>query len=218
MILVDPWTTKELRSLINQNLKRVAAKGEEWLATLSPIEPIVLEDNPIVMILDGISPDVWLETIDSLGCDVGETVLSWSRLEAVPKTALAVSTLFGFAGDAMDEFNSRGIPYHHLKGNETHGLEDLLPPFASDKPAVIRISLVDEGAHSALLRLAEMPGAVCRFLENELPRLIKICTTQKRRLVLTTDHGLSFTRTGLSHGGGGVFERAIFRAEWGSGC
>ena len=96
-----------------------------------------------------------------------------------------------------------------------YGVEDLLPPFAPDKSAVIRISLVDEGAHSALLRLAEMPLAVCRFLENELPRLKKICTAQKRRLILTTDHGLSLTKTGLSHGGGGVFERAIFRVELG---
>lgn len=114
----------------------------------------------------------------------------------------------------MDEFSSRDIPYHHLKGNEIHGLGDLVPPFAPDKPAVIRISLVDEGAHAALLRLAEMPVAVCRFLENELPRLNKICAAQKRRLILTADHGLSLTRTGLSHGQGGVFERAIFCVEW----
>jgi hypothetical protein len=44
--------------------------------------------------------------------------------------------------------------------------------------------------------------------------LQKICTMQKRRLVVTTDHGFSLTRTGLSHGKGGVFERAVFRAEW----
>ena len=79
---------------------------------------------------------------------------------------------------------------------------------------MIRISLVDEGAHDGLLRLAEMPAAVCRFLENELPGLKKICAAQKRRLILTADHGLSLTRTGLSHGKGGVFERAIFRVEW----
>ena len=214
-ILVDSWSTKELSSIVNQKLQMVAEKGEEWLDMLSPVEPIVLEENPIVMILDGVSPDVWLETMAGLKCDIDETTLSWHRLETVPKTAPAISALFGFLDDAMDEFSSRDIPYHHIKGNEIHGLEDLVPPFAPDKPAVIRISLVDEGAHAALLRLAEMPVAVCRFLENELPRLQKICTAQKRRLILTTDHGLSLTRTGLSHGGGGVFERAIFRVEWG---
>jgi len=100
--------------------------------------------------------------------------------------------------------------------------EEFLCPFAPDKAAVVRISLVDEGAHAGVLRLAEMPAAVCRFLENELPGMKKICAAQKRRLILTADHGLSLhglslTRTGLSHGKGGVLERAIFRVEWGTG-
>ncbi len=213
-IRVDSWCTKELRSLVDQKLQVVSEKGEEWLDMLSPVEPVILEDNPIVLIFDGVSPDVWLETMAGLRCDMGEPTLSWHRLEAVPKTGPAISALFGFVDDAMDEFGSRDIPYYHLKGNEIHGLEDLVPPFAPDKAAVIRISLVDEGAHAAVLRLAEMPVAVCRFLENELPRLQKICAAQKRRLILTADHGLSLTRTGLSHGKGGVFERAIFRVEW----
>jgi len=93
-------------------------------------------------------------------------------------------------------------------------LADLLPEFAPDKPAIIRVSKVDDAAHDILLRLNEMPQAVCRFLEKELPRLQNICVKQNRRLIVTTDHGLSLTRTGLSHGKGGVYERAIFRAEW----
>jgi len=96
-------------------------------------------------------------------------------------------------------------------------LADLLPEFAPDKPAIIRVSQVDDAAHGALLRLNEMPRAVCRFLKKELPRLQDICVKQNRRLIVTTDHGLSLTRTGLSHGKGGVYERAIFRAEWRSG-
>lgn len=216
-IRVDSWCTKELRSLVDQNLQIVSERGKEWLDMLSPVEPVMLEDNPIVVILDGVSPDVWLETMAGLRCDMDEPALSWHRLEAVPKTGPAISALFGFSHDAMDEFSSRDIPYHHLKGNEIHGLEDLVPPFAPDKPAVIRISLVDEGAHAGVLRLAEMPAAVCGFLENELPGLKNICAAQKRRLILTADHGLSLTRTGLSHGQGGVFERAIFRVEWGTG-
>jgi hypothetical protein len=93
-------------------------------------------------------------------------------------------------------------------------LADLLPEFAPDKPAIIRVSQVDDAAHGALLRLNEMPQAVCRFLEKELPRPQDICVKQNRQLIVTTDHGLSLTRTGLSHGKGGVYERAIFRVEW----
>ena len=213
-ILVDLWATTELRTFVNQRIRMVAKMGEEWLATLPPVKPVILSDNPIVMILDGISPDVWLETMDRLGYKANGMELSWFRLETSPKTALAISALFGFSQDAIDAFNSRDIPYHHVKGDEEHGLDDLLPAFSPNRPVVIRVSLVDEGAHAALMRLAEMPRAVCRFLEREMPRLQKICTAQKRRLVVTTDHGLSLTRTGLSHGKGGVFERAVFRAEW----
>ena len=35
-----------------------------------------------------------------------------------------------------------------------------------------------------------------------------------QRLILATDHGLSFSKRGLTQGDSGVFERAIFRVEW----
>jgi len=213
-IRVDAWTTPDLHASVNQKIRAIAQKGEEWLTTLPPVEPIGLDDNPIVIILDAISPDIWLDTLDKLVNRTESMVLSWFRLKTIPKTAAAISALFGFSQDAMDEFHSRDIPYHHVKGNEAHGLVDLLPDFSPDKSAVIRVSLIDEGAHTARMRLAEMPGAVCTFLERELPRLKGICADQKRRLIITTDHGLSLTKTGLSHGTGGVFERAIFRVAW----
>ena len=78
----------------------------------------------------------------------------------------------------------------------------------------LRSAALDEGAHGAQLRLTEMPGAICSFLEKELPRLQEICAAHEHRLILTTDHGLSLTPGGLSHGKGGVFERAVFRVEW----
>jgi hypothetical protein len=169
-----------------------------------------------------------LDTTAELKANVGDITVSWYRLEVTPKTALSISAMFGFAADALDEFHARDIDYYQVKGDETHRLKDLLPEFAPGKPVVIRVSLVDkaahgallrlaempEAAHGALLRLAEMPAAICSFLGKELPRMQEICAEQKRRLVLTTDHGLSLTPGGLSHGKGGVFERAVFRMEW----
>lgn len=213
-ILVDPWTTGELRSMIHDRLKKTVQAGEGWLKTLAPVQPIILKDHPVVMILDGVSSDVWLETTERMKWELDETALSWSRLEAVPETGPAVSALFGFSGDAVDEFSSRGIPYHHLKGDDINGLTDLLPPFPPDQPVVLWIGLVDEAAHTERFRLFEMPEALSRFLGRELPGLKEICVQKNRRLILTTDHGLSLTRTGLSHGKGGIFERAIFKVEW----
>jgi hypothetical protein len=214
-ILVDTWATMELQLLVHEKIQKVMQIGEEWLSTLPPVEPIILSDNPIIVIFDGISPDVWLDTMDQLARDVSGLSLAWFRLEGPPKTAPAISELFGFSHDALDEFSSRNISCHQLKGNELHGMKELLPAFPPDQPVVIRISMVDAGAHAAILRLSEMSGTVSEFLESELPRLIRISSDQKRRLVVTTDHGLSITRTGMSHGKGGVFERAIFRVEWG---
>ena len=213
-ILVDPWASPQLRTLVRQKIQETARAGEQWIESLPSVAPIDLASNPMVVILDGISPDVWLETLEEAIIKLSDMAVSWQRLEAMPVTAVSISSLFGFAGDPLDEFHARGIDYHQVRGNEAHGMVNLLPEFGPDKPAIIRVSMVDDAAHAALLRLNEMPQAVCSFLEKELPRLQDICVRQNRRLIVTTDHGLSLTRTGFSHGKGGVYERAIFRAEW----
>ncbi len=213
-ILADPWASAQLRSLVYQKIQETARSGEQWLATLPAVAPVNLAPNPMVVILDGVSPDVWLETLEAAIIKLSDMTVAWQRLEVPPLTALSISSLFGFAGDPLDEFHARSIEYHQVKGNEAYGLADLLPEFRPDKPAIIRVSLVDDAAHAALLRLNEMSQAICSFLEKELSRLQDICVNQKRRLIVTTDHGLSLTRTGFSHGKGGVYERAIFRAEW----
>jgi len=128
-----------------------------------------------------------------------------------PKTVEAVAGLFGFAGDPLDEFHARNTDYYQVKGDEVHGMADLLPAFAPEQPAVIRVSRIDDAAHAARLRLAEMPAVIAGFLNTELPRLLNICVAQKRQLIITTDHGLSLLHSGLSHGKGGVFEQAVFR-------
>ena len=213
-ILVDPWASPQLRNLVHQKIQEIARAGDQWLTALPAVTPVNLATNPMVVILDGISPDVWLETLDEAIIKLSDMTVSWQRLEAMPSTAPAISSLFGFAGDPLDEFHARGIDYHQVSGSEAYGLSNLLPEFAPGKPVIIRVSQVDDAAHGAYLRLDEMPQAVCSFLEKELPRLQDICVKQHRRLIVTTDHGLSLTRTGLSHGKGGVYERAIFRAEW----
>ena len=213
-VLVDTWASAELLFTVYEKIREIEKAGEDWLSILPPVEPISLDDNPIVMILDGISADVWLEAIKVLPGDLGGQNFSWSRLEGQPKTASSIAEIFGFSGDARDEFSLRGVPYLQIKGNEIHSMKDLLPPLSPDKPAVIRVSLVDTGAHAAILRLGEMPGVTGSFLEKELAGQWARYAKQHRRLVLTTDHGLSLTKTGLTHGMGGVFERAIFRVEW----
>ena len=210
-IWLNPWASRELRALVFEKVQAAVNRGDEWLATLPAVIPIDLSLNPLVLLIDGVAPDIWLETQERLEAAASAGRLSWHRLEVTPKTAPAVAELFGFRGDALDEFHARDIDYHQIKGDEVHGLAELLPDFASDKPAIIRISRIDDAAHAARLRLAQMPAEIAGFLNTELPHLLRIATAQKRQVIITTDHGLSLTHTGLSHGTGGVFERAVFR-------
>ncbi len=213
-LLVDAWTSRELRALAFEHLFTMEQKGREWLSTLAVVEPIQLSDHPIVMVIDGVSPDVWLETLPALSSEMEGGSYFWYRLEVPSKTAEAMAALFGWTEDALDGFATQGIAYHQVKGDEEHPLVDRLPTILPDQTVVIRVALVDEGAHSRFMRLGEMSGFVARFLTNELPHLKQICLRQKRRLIITTDHGLSLTKSGLSHGKGGVYERGIFRVEW----
>jgi hypothetical protein len=210
-IWANPWTSQELRALVFEKIQVVARRGDEWLATLPAVDPIDLSLNPLVLLIDGVAPDIWLETQERLESAAAAGRLVWHRLDVAPKTAAAVAGLFGFSGDALDEFHARGIDYHQVKGDEVHGLADLLPDFTPGKPIVIRVSRIDDAAHAARLRLAQMPAVIAGFLNTELPRLLKIGTVQKRRLIVTTDHGLSLSPSGLSHGAQGVFEQAVFR-------
>jgi hypothetical protein len=210
-IYADPWATTEIKAMVLDQIDTLARESDPWLTAQTPLQPIDLADAPVVIILDGVSPDVWLDASERLTEFMEKRNTRWFRLEAAPETASAVAALFGFVDDALNEFASRQIPYHQLAGDETEAMVDRLPDFAPDYPVIIRAGMVDTGAHTGRLRLEEMPGVVTEFLKRELPWLQKICREKNRRLVITTDHGLSFTAKGLTHGRGGVFETTIFR-------
>ena len=79
---------------------------------------------------------------------------------------------------------------------------------------MIRLDALDRGAHQGAYKLADMAARLRHLLETKLPALHGFCRPVKRELIMTTDHGLSLTAEALSHGQGGVYERAIFRAHW----
>ena len=83
-----------------------------------------------------------------------------------------------------------------------------------DKPAIIRVSLVDDAAHAATFAPQRNAPGSLQFSGKRAAATSGHMCQQNRRLTVTTDHGLSLTRNGFSHGKGGVYERAIFRAEW----
>jgi hypothetical protein len=213
-LISDPWTTRALNEQAFSMVDALACSGEKWLSELSPVLPISLEDKPLVIIVDGVSPDLWLEAMDKIELLPGTLSSHWARLEAEPFTISSIAGLFGFEGDPVEEFSLRDILYFNLSGDEEHSLIDHVLPLDPGKCAVIRLAVIDRGAHSSRLRLSDMAGILKNIIEKELPPFCRLCTEQKRPLILTTDHGLSLARDGLKHGKGGPYECTIFRAEW----
>jgi hypothetical protein len=215
-LLSDPWTDDKLQRIIFDFLGEVELLGETWMKQLEPVEPIQLDEVPLVVLVDGVSPDVWLKTSEQarLTGARGESSESWTRLDVEPVTVRATAGLFGFHGDPMDELAFRDIPYILLRGDERQSLADLVEPSGSSQAIVIRLSFLDRAAHGGMMRLSDMVERLLQLVEKELPALRKLCARQKRSLILTTDHGLSLRKGGLTHGEGGVYERAVFRARW----
>jgi hypothetical protein len=215
-LLSDAWTTDELASALFRLLDQVSTDAEAWLASLPGVQPIPLEASPVVIIADGISADVWLEALrpEALPPELAAAGIGWARLDAAPSTTDSLGALFSVSGDPQEQLAARGVPMLTLKGSEERSLKDRLLPLDPGQPLVARLTLFDKAAHQRTLRLSEMAVILRDILVRDLPPVLRSCAEQGRTLVLTADHGMSLTRTGLSHGRGGTYERTIFRGTW----
>jgi hypothetical protein len=214
-LLSDPWTDADLQAAASAALPQVAALGERWLDTLPPVQSLDLEKAPLVWLIDAMAPDLWLAVMDRIEAYPQELATSWARLEAEAKTVAATAALLGLEADPAESLEARGILYLQRSGREAERLVDWLQPLPAGRAAVIRLGGLDRDAHQGSLKLAEMAAVLRHLLERQLPELLRFCRQRGRPLVLTTDHGLSLASGHLSHGRGGVYERAIFRASWG---
>ena len=212
--LADPWTGVDLQGRAAETLRRTASLGEDWLTGLRPVEAIDLEEKLLLLLVDGVPPDVWLGCMELIDAYPEGLSTDWARLEAEPQTVPATARLLGVEDDPLAALEARGVPYLLLKPREEEALEKLLDSLTTEKAAVIRLGALDRGAHQGAYKLADMAARLRHLLETKLPALHGFCRPVKRELIMTTDHGLSLTAEALSHGQGGVYERAIFRAHW----
>jgi hypothetical protein len=218
-ILFDPWSTGELQSLAETAIGAVATSGKDWLDTLPRAGPLAMRERTVVIVIEAVAPDVWLETMESFSPPFPFRS-AWCRLDVEPATIPAMNAMFGFGHDRdpSDEFAARGISYHDLEGNEPHPAVELVPGLDDDTPQVIRLSLLDHAAHGDGARsLIDMPAMLRNVMERHLLPILEYCSRLGRHLMLTTDHGLTLSRRMLAHGSGGVYEQAVFRAEWSFG-
>jgi Family of unknown function (DUF6079) len=225
-ILSDPWSTDELRRAGELALADMEATGGQWLASLPPAGAMPLQDNPVALIMDGVSADLWLANADSLNRAAPGARWEWLRLEGKVATPDSLALQLGLEGDPLEVLASNGIPYVQYSGREENlaaALAGSLSAASSPgRPAVARIALVDRAAHRGELRLGAMAEAFAGLLQQQLPGVVARCQSESRPLVLTADHGLSLVGGRLTHGeggkpagyGGGVFERTICRIVW----
>ncbi|MBN2035594.1 MAG: hypothetical protein JW768_02510 [Chitinispirillaceae bacterium] len=212
----DQWSTRDNRKAVESWIKDSEKQAADWYAALPAAAVVDLSTMPLVIIIDALPPDVWLEATAQCGPLLEGSSSEWGRIAAAPHTVPSLAALFGFAAgrDPLDEFAAIGVTYHTITGDEQHPLADCMPPMEPSAARVVRVNLLDAAAHGVTIPLHQFPGTLCTVLARHLPGVIALCKKQKRRLVLTADHGLSWTAGTLSHGRGGVFEEAVPRVEW----
>jgi hypothetical protein len=216
-VIHDPLSTRELQRSAEALIALTTDAGNDWLQTLPALQPIGLSDRPVVLIFDGIAPDVWLEALDTIENLFQDASREWAMLKTESRTIPAMNALFGFdpQSDPADALHAAGALYVSLAGNESRPLVDLIPALDENSPAlVVRLGMIDAAAHASNPPLYTMAEALRQVLRTTIPRLVEQCTLYKRTLLITTDHGLSFNEKRLSHGGDSVYEKAIFRVVW----
>jgi hypothetical protein len=217
-IIADPWSTDELRRAAERGLADLESTAGGWLASLPSANALSLKDNPVVLFMDGVAADLWLANAEPLRRALPGARWEWRRLEGKAVTADSLAHQLGLDGDPLEVLAANGVPYVQYSGREENLAAtlnaSLTDATSSARPAIVRIALVDRAAHRGELRLSAMAEAFGSLLELQLPGVVALCRAEGRPLVLTADHGLSLARGRLTHGGGGVFERAICRIAW----
>jgi DNA-binding transcriptional ArsR family regulator len=214
----DAWATEEVKRSARALLEETEELAAGWLRTLPAVIPLELGDAPLLLVVDAAPADLWCAAEERLAEILrragGTGVVTWHRLEAQAVTAPALGALLGLRGDPVVELDSRGIPYRTLSGEEPGEVLDAAGPIAAGTAAVVRVAALDRLAHAGEASLEELAERLEGFVTKKLEPLLGFCRSQGRRLVLTTDHGLSLARGRLVHGKGGAYEQAIFRLEW----
>lgn len=207
----DPWTTDDIAKTATGAVTRLSESASDWLTTLPSCEPVDFAGRPCVLLYDAVPIDVWLEALRRRPIDGAQ--VAWQRLDGEAHTVSALCAMLdvGPSEEPLDVCAVKGIEYITLSGNEEAPLAEMLPPLDGGPPVLVRIAIFDREAHSGGLRLEALLERFGALLERHLQCLRPACAAAGRTLILTSDHGVSLARGGLTHGTGGVYERVAPR-------
>ncbi|HEX3020273.1 MAG TPA: DUF6079 family protein [Chitinispirillaceae bacterium] len=213
----DLWATPQLKRTIQAIMNKITAESSDWFETLPSIKKVNPTDCSTIILIDGISADVWLELTSMNPSLFTGAFTGFHRISVPGLTIDSINELFGIPAnkDPATELANQQISYITISGDEDHLWKDLTPASLPGKPQLIRISAIDKQLHAGTLHLYEVPVLLNNLLTRNIPSLLGLCKSEKRTLILTSDHGFSFSSKGLSHGiAGGPYERSVFRVEW----
>ncbi len=209
----DPWASERIRKDVQRSIQQLARESGVWLESLDPVPPIETDDHPLVLLLDGVPPDVWMYLEENLETGIAHPETQWHRLTETPETVTVLRVLFDIPEnrDPVEVFQERKGEYVTVSGDEEVSLLDLIPAERTDGTLLVRVAIMDREAHSGARSLVNLASYLENTLRRQLPPLVEHCKAKNRRLVITTDHGMSYEEGSLTHGAGGVFEEAVFR-------
>jgi hypothetical protein len=210
----DSWATTKLKANILSCIEKIAADGQDWFSTL-PVVPHVNCPPFTVLLIDAMPVDVWLEIIASVPDLFATGDKEWFRQTVKSVTIDSINEIFGFSQekDPSTELSLRGIDYLTISGDEERKWIDIIPHPQQGGSQLIRLTSFDRQAHAGNISLENMAPTLANLLSKNLASLIEMCKKEHRTLIVTTDHGLSFSAKGLQHGNGGIFEKTIFRCQ-----
>ncbi len=213
----DPWATTNLKNSILNYIEKIANDGQDWFDTLQSLPAIDTQEHEqkdaTILLIDAIPADVWLDILAASPDIFSPGEIRWFRLTGKSMTIDSINELFGFSAekDPLNELAARGIDYGTIRGDEERKWSDIVPLPLQGGIQLIRLSLFDSQVHAGTMSLEDMAPTLTNLLTKNLPSFIELCKEKQRKLIITTDHGLTFSAKGLQHGSGGVYEKAIFR-------
>ncbi len=212
----DPWADASVKKAVLAAIANITAAGADWFSTLPPVETIDCGDRITVIIIDAIPPDVWLMADAKNPSLFASGRRKWVRSSGACLTIEGINELFGFPKerDPLEEFSQRKAAYASIEGNEEYGWTEQLREDNQESAQVLHVALFDRQVHDGFADLNLMAEKLGLLLQRNLPLLLDRCRKTGHKLILTTDHGLTFSEKGLNHGAGGLFEQTIFRFEW----